>query len=95
MSELGDEGRVPEVNEPGPEVGGGVHRAGHEEGGAEEGEGLRGGLHEDVEVAVDPQQPLDGLGHLEVGEFGGHLEVQHLPPQVPAEHALQQLHVAP
>ena len=46
-----------------------TNRAGQEHIGREEGRGGGGRLDEDVEVAVHPQQPLDRVRHVKVGQL--------------------------
>ena len=46
-----------------------THRARQEHDGWEEGGGGGHGLDEDVHVAVNSQQPLDSVWHVEVGKF--------------------------
>ena len=50
-----------------------TNRAGQEHIGREEGRGGGGRLDEDVEVAVHPQQPLDRVRHVKVGQLGRNL----------------------
>ena len=46
-----------------------TYRAREEHVGSEEGGGGRGGLDENVKVAVNPQKPLDRVRHVEIRQF--------------------------
>ena len=70
-----------------------LYGAGQEHLWAEAGAAPRGCPHKDEEVAVDAQQPLDGLRHVEVGEPRADLQLEEVAPQVAAQEALHLLHV--
>ncbi len=71
-----------------------LHGAGQEHLGAEaHPPTARGCPHKDEEVAVDAEQPLDGLRHVQVGEPGSDLQLEKVAPQVAAQEALHLLHI--